>query len=82
MATTPRSEATPFDLELAAYLVVTRQFGSTSLIQRALRIGYVHATEVMNELERRGIVGPADGAKARAVLVANEDLSVRSLIHA
>jgi len=62
----------------AALLVVINQQGSTSLIQRKFSIGYNRAGRIMDQLEKAGIVGPAQGSKAREVLCMDEtDLEMR-----
>jgi DNA segregation ATPase FtsK/SpoIIIE, S-DNA-T family len=58
--------------EEAARLIVMHQQGSTSLIQRKLKLGYNRAGRIIDQLEAAGIVGPFEGSKAREVLVANE----------
>lgn len=59
--------------EEAARLIVTSQQGSTSMIQRRFSIGYNRAGRLMDQLEKAGVVGPTQGAKARDVLVMDEN---------
>jgi len=58
----------------AADIVVTSALGSTSMLQRRLKVGYARAGRIMDMLEAKGVVGPPDGSKPREVMIDVEEL--------
>ena len=66
----------------AAHIVVESQLGSTSGLQRRLKVGYARAGRIMDMLEEKGVVGPPDGSKPREVLLDEEGLAALESVDA